>query len=95
MTGTKVFREALLSLKELEMVREKSKVINNKPQSSFEIIFSEKESKRFSDFMVKLHGSCSKPCFIWTEKSNVCGLYQIDNLLQLDLFFCFITDRAR
>ena len=89
LTGRNISREDLLPLKELEVVREQSKVIDEMPLSRFELDFADKESTRFSDFIVKLHESCNKPFFIWTEKSNTCGLYQIDNLLQLDLGFPF------
>ena len=51
--------------------------------------FDLRKSKRFKQFIANLDKANNRPVYIWTEKSNVCGLYKASSIKAINFSFKF------
>lgn len=81
---------SLKSLEFTEIVREQARVLDAKPCSKFEVNFDMRCIPRFSSYVQTLYEKNSSQIYIWTAKSNYCGIFEIPSLLEFN--FCFEFD---
>lgn len=80
----------LLSLDHTERIREDSlRSLNGKSTRRIVIDFEQKKTIKFKDYVAKLHDANPHPVYVWTERSNQCGLHQIHSLLEFNFDFRF------
>lgn len=88
-TGIDIEPEFLSSIEDMEKIRRKSSSLKNNREKTFTIQFEEKNTKKFIDFVAKLYCCNSNPVYVWTEKTNKCGLFKIDSVLKFNFSFEF------
>jgi hypothetical protein len=89
LTGTIVNKESLLSPKETEALRERSKAIQYTPMWRSTVGFSEKSRPRFQRLVAALRDLNPGGVYIWTPLSNVCGLLRPVSLESIQWGFDF------
>ena len=89
LTGTDVSSESLISVEDTEKIRQKWLYLKDTNTNKIVIDFSEKNSERFKKFITNLNKANSSPVYIWTEKSNMCGLYKAASIDAINFDFPF------
>lgn len=84
-----VSADDLSCMNEVENIRATISDLKKLPISKFNIPFPEKENARFRNYIHNLYESCSEKVYIWTSKTNSCGLYKIDNIDAVNFSFPF------
>jgi len=79
----------LLSLKETENIKDLATLLYDKNISNTEIPFKEKKEKLFQDYIRMLFEVNSSPIYIWTPRTNICGTYEINSILEFNFEFNF------
>jgi hypothetical protein len=80
----------LLSVQRTEQIRANSLVaLRGKPVRKIQMSFEDKKAIKFRSYVAKLHLANPHSVFVWTEKSNSCGLYEISSLLEFNFNFEF------
>ena len=87
--GKRVEKSDMMPIESIDNVRRASRSLRETPVSKFEIRFPEKESERFKAYIERLHRANESGVYIWTEKSNLCGLYKAKSLKHIDFSFPF------
>jgi hypothetical protein len=88
-TGVDVKREFLSSVEDVKKIIKKTLLLKDTNKNKFAIDFSEKTSERFKTFIANLKKANNSPVYIWTEKSNVCGLYKVASIDAVNFAFRF------
>ena len=89
LTGTDITPGLLSSIEDMEKIREKSSALKDLDKLNFVMKFELKNSDRFRQFIANLNKVNNSPVYIWTEKSNVCGLYKVSSINAVDFSFKF------
>src|SRR5688500_5918049 len=84
-----VSKEDLSSIVELEEIRRKSSLLKSLPISKFTIDFDERKSVRFNQYIQNLNKVNDSHIYIWTAKTNDCGLYKNGSIVDIDFSFPF------
>lgn len=79
----------LSSLAEVDDTRRKASFLNGFPVSKFVISFNEKVTEKFRRFIDALYQANDSEVYIWTKRTNVCGLYKIESIRNINLDFPF------
>lgn len=79
----------LLSLDATEQIRSRVQALKGKPSRRFQIDFCGKKTASFRNYVEKLNNANPHPVYVWTEKSNSCGLFEISSLLKFNFDFRF------
>lgn len=89
LTGTIVHKESLLSPKETEALRAKSRATEYAPTWRCTVEFSEKTGPRFQRLVDALGEMSPDGVYIWTPLSNVCGVLRPVALKSIQWGFSF------
>jgi hypothetical protein len=89
LTGLDVSSEFLCSVEDTEKIRNESSSVRTADINKFAIDFEEKNSERFKKFITSLNEANSSPIYIWTNRSNFCGLHKINSIGMVDFSFPF------
>ena len=89
LANRKITRDEISSLEVVHSIRKISLQLNNYSTYTFSIAFSEKESNRFKSFIDKLSMTNCGQVYIWTERTNVCGLFKVNNIKDINFSFPF------
>jgi hypothetical protein len=89
LTGLDIDSESLSSIEDTEKIRNEASSIENTDINKFAIDFEEKNSERFKKFVASLNEANSSPVYIWTNRSNFCGLHKINSINMIDFSFPF------
>jgi hypothetical protein len=89
LTGKTVSSESLSSINEVERIRNEASILENYDISRFTIDFKDKSEERFKNFIIALSNSNKSSVYIWTNRSNFCGLYKIPSIKMFDFSFPF------
>ncbi|MFI3157237.1 MAG: hypothetical protein QX199_13870 [Methylococcaceae bacterium] len=76
-------------LAEIEIIRHKASSLNGFPVSKFVISFNEKVTEKFRNFIDGLYYANDSEVYIWTKRTNICGLYKIESIRNINLDFPF------
>jgi hypothetical protein len=80
----------LLSIERTEQIRLASmESLRGKPVRKIQMDFDEKKTPKFKDYVARLYRANPHSIFVWTAKSNSCGLYEISSLLEFNFDFEF------
>lgn len=79
----------LSSLSDVEDARRKAVSLNDFPVSKFIIPFNEKATEKFRSFIDALYQANDSEVYIWTKRTNVCGLYKIKSIRNINIDFPF------
>ena len=80
----------LLPLEATEHIRNESKeILRGKPTRKIHMDFDERKTERFKKYVVNLHRVNPNPVYIWTDRTNSCGLYEVSSLLKFKFDFPF------
>jgi hypothetical protein len=86
----KPLENKLLSLEKTEHIRQISlSLLKRKPARKIRMVFKEKTTDRFKEYVTGLHRANPNSVYIWTENSNSCGLFEISSLLDFNFGFGF------
>lgn len=88
LVGRPVREEELSSLEQMESVRRKPGSIP-KECYSIEIPFAAKSDQKFEKYTKQLTTLNPAPLYIWTDRSNDCGLLKVNSLSQIVFSFPF------
>ena len=89
LTGKDIDPISLCSLEEIEEIRQKSLPIKDANKVEFTMKFVEKSSERFRNFIASLDKANNSSVYVWTDKSNVCGLYRVNSINAINFSFAF------
>lgn len=84
-----VNKHELSSVEEVDRIRAYALGIAHLPVVKFKIGFSEKNSFQFSRYIQHLYDVNREQVYIWTAKTNICGLYKIGSIKDVDFSFPF------
>lgn len=88
-TGIDVDSKSLSPIEDVEKLREQVSVLAVLNKTRFVISFSKKNSEQFGKFVVNLGKSNSNSIYIWTNRANFCGLYEVASINAVDFSFPF------
>lgn len=78
----------LFSLENTERIqRDSLRSLEGKSTRRILIDFEEKKAVKFKDYVAKLHDANSHSVYVWTERTNQCGLHEISSLLEFNFDF--------
>ena len=77
----------LVSLDMTEEIRRVALNRHDLPKKNFRIDFSERRGARFRNYVEKLGHADKASIYIWTERSNSCGLYEVSSLNKINFDF--------
>jgi hypothetical protein len=83
LVGKNVLKNDLTKPDELEIVRKSASHLTKNPKNSYRLEVSELCKKRFREFLENLAESNNSNIYIWTDKSNYCGLLKVKSLLNI------------
>jgi hypothetical protein len=89
LTKSEVSSDSLSSPDELEELRQSYKRIQEGKEVKITFPFRDRKSIYFQEFIKKLHESNSSPIYIWTEESNLFGLFTANSIRDIDFTFSF------
>jgi len=81
--------DILYSPLSVENARQRSSSLSEFPILKFTIPFSEKKSERFSLYIDNLYQKNSSNVYIWTQRTNICGLYEVESIKKINFDFPF------
>lgn len=84
-----VNKDDLSSIKQVDEVRVSASHLENLPIEKFKIGFSEKDGSQFSRYIQGLYYSNSEQVYVWTGKTNSCGLYKVSSIKDVNFSFPF------
>lgn len=79
----------LLSLEFTEEERARACKVKAKASLRFEINFKDKNTPKFEMYINSLYVKNPSPIYIWTERSNYCGIFEIPSILEFNFNFNF------
>lgn len=88
-TGVDVSSSSLCPIEEVEKLREQALKIADLAKNKFNISFVGKSSERFRKFIINLSQANSNSIYVWTNKSNLYGLYEVASINSIDFSFPF------
>jgi hypothetical protein len=59
------------------------------PAVDFSLPFEERKSPKFSSLVKQLHDLNPEPIYLWTSRTNDCGLFKLDDVSKLNFAFPF------
>jgi hypothetical protein len=90
LTGKDISPKELTSIEEVGHVRAASMAaLKGNGKARFAIAFDERTSDRFRNFVLSLRNANSRPVYIWTDRSDSCGLYKVESIDQVNFAFPF------
>ena len=84
-----VNRVDLSSVEEVNDVRTMASNLDGLLATKFNINFSEKDGVNFNNYIQSLYEANGKQVYLWTSKTNVCGLYRVDSIKDVNFSFPF------
>jgi hypothetical protein len=88
-TGIEVTPESLSSVEEVKKIREQSLYLKDTEKIKLVMNFEKKNSERFKHFITNLNTVNNNAVYIWTDSTNVCGLYQVASIKAINFSFSF------
>ena len=85
----KLSKDDLSSLKEVENIRDAALNLKSSQSSKFEIDFIDKSSDRFVHYIQNICQTNDDQVYLWTSKTNSCGLYKVDSISHVNFSFPF------
>lgn len=89
LTNKKIKKDDLSSVDRVAEIRAKVTRLEELPLEKFRISFAEKKYNRFGHYIQGLCESNNGEVYIWTSKTNVCGLYKVASIRDIDFSFPF------
>lgn len=89
LANTTVNRSDLSTIDSVNEVKAKATKLENFPTENFSINFSDKKSGRFCKYIESLYKANGERVYLWTSKSNDCGLYSVGCIKDVDFSFPF------
>ncbi len=86
-SGSKVIKDDLSSLGEVEQLRKKSTHTTYIQTDSYVILFTEKKSQKYILRLERFFGS--DKFLVWTSKTNYCGIFYLEGINCVDFSFPF------
>ena len=80
LVGHAVQADELTSLDQATAIREAAQKFKTQSATSIEIAFSDRRSKRFIEFLQKLHYANPCPVYIWTPRTMDCGALLVPSI---------------
>jgi hypothetical protein len=87
--GRDINLSSLVSIENIEKIREQASCLSNETESAFSIKFDGKLSERFGEYISNLRKANDSEVYIWTDKSNLCGPCKINSIGDFDISFPF------
>ena len=79
----------LSSIEKVGEVRAGISNLGNLPIEKFKVDFSEKDDARFGSYIQGLYNTNNEQVYLWTSKTNICGLYKVGNIKDVNFSFPF------
>jgi hypothetical protein len=91
--GREISPEDLTPVEQVEQIRAESiAALKGSNTTKFVIDFEERRSERFQDFVYALSNVNRSPVYIWTDRSDACGLYKAESIDKVEFSFPFDID---
>ena len=84
-----VNKSDLSSVDKVDEVRAGASNLENLPIEKFTVDFSEKNDARFSSYVQGLYDANNEEVYLWTSKTNICGLYKVGSIKDVNFSFPF------
>ena len=84
-----VNKSDLSPVEEVDEVRAGASNLENLPTEKFKVGFSEKDGSQFSRYIQGLYDANNEQVYLWTGKTNTCGLYKVGSIKDVDFSFPF------
>ncbi len=84
-----VNKSDLSSIDKVDKVKAGASNLENFPIERFKVDFSEKDESRFANYIQGLYSTNSEQVYLWTSKTNICGLYRVDSIKDVNFLFPF------
>lgn len=81
-----------MPLDAINEVRVRARGLKDKPMRLFTIPFNTKNTLEFRAFIGRLQEANSSPIFLWTSRSEVCGLLELPSLSAFNFGFEFALE---
>jgi hypothetical protein len=79
----------ILDIIEVDDVRQKSFGLNDFEISKFRILFDDRVTEKFKNFIDTLYQANDNEVYIWTKRTEICGLYKVESIKNINLNFPF------
>lgn len=89
LTKKSIDKSELSSINEVDEIRSKASNLKTLPKKELKIDFSEKTSTRFIKYIQSLYYANNNEIYLWTSKTNVCGLYKVSSIKDINFSFPF------
>jgi hypothetical protein len=89
LAGHSVCEEDLGSLEQVAVLQNEAQKFRTQMVPSFEIPFSERVTRRFTEFISKLRQANPSPVYVWTPRTNDCGAFLISSIEKINFAFDF------
>lgn len=93
LAGRFVYADELSSLEQVILMREKAQQSEIKESISTEMLFLDRNSKRFKEFVEKLTIANSSSIYIWTPRTIDCGALLLPSLSAIKFDFDFTLNK--
>jgi hypothetical protein len=87
--GGEINPSDLTPIEDLERIRDQSSYLSDEKKASFSIEFDDKLGEKFRKYISNLKKANNSEVYVWTGKSNLCGLCRIDSIEDFDISFPF------
>jgi hypothetical protein len=87
--GRKVEEKELTSLQFMEEFREQVKAIPISPSVKFALAFEQLQSPEFASLVKQLYEKNMAPVYLWTSRTNDCGLFKVNDVTNINFKFPF------
>ncbi|BFM49938.1 hypothetical protein [Marinomonas sp. THO17] len=84
-----VSKDELSSVDKVDEVRAGTSNLVNLPAEKFKVDFSEKDDIRFGSYIQGLYDTNNEQVYLWTSKTNICGLYKVGSIKDVNFSFPF------
>jgi hypothetical protein len=95
LVGRPVAEEELGGLDEVAVIRNDARKFSEQLVPSFEVEFSARLTRRFTEFVGKLCQANPSPVYIWTPRTYDCGAFLIPSLNKINFAFDFSINPER
>lgn len=93
MIGHPVHADELGSLEQAASLREAAQKFGMQPSQACEILFSERFSERFREFVQRLLNANPSSVYIWTPRTISCGTLLVPSLAVIKFDFDFVVNQ--
>lgn len=84
-----VNKDDLSSVEEVDEVRAGTANLENLTTEKFKVGFSEKDGSQFQSYIQGLYDTNNEQVYLWTGKTNSCGLYKVGSIKDVNFSFSF------